>query len=358
VLVSPARFAASSARCEAKWESARGARRTQPRRKPRFKEVHPPLAWRPLCAADGDATRDMPWHNEARVGAKNGSISRGSCGTPGAPSGNMRLWLIATLVVLAACSGTPEPPAPEPHDGGLSSDGDAALEAGPRCDAAGRVPLNHHPAGTTCPLQRPAWTPTANCTSDAGGGLCSIDGCFQDSDCTMGANGRCGSFGGPALLDCSYDACFQDSDCDAGQPCLCRPSNVSGPASLPNVCAPIGNCSVDSDCGPSGYCSPSHVGPTACACVTHEACDEPDGSGVSDVSPPQPPPGVGCWESDGGPWTQVACTCSVPYACGQGFYCHTSCDGCVDDTDCGAGGACNYSLVDQRWECIAQDCPL
>ena len=290
-----------------------------------------------------------------------GSISLGSGGTLRAPSGSMRLRLTATLVVLAACGGTREAPTPQPHDGDVSTDGDAGKEAGPRCEAdAGRVPLNHHPAPTSCPLQRPPWTPTANCTSDAGGGFCSLDGCFQDSDCTMGANGRCGSFGGPALLDCSYDECFQDSDCDAGQPCLCRPSNFSGPPSLPNVCATMGNCRVDSDCGPGGYCSPSGVGPTECACVKHEPCDGPDGSGVSDAWPPQQPaPGVGCWESvDGGPWTQVACTCSSPFPCGQGFYCHTPCDECVDDSDCGGAGACNYSLVDQRWECIAQDCPI
>jgi hypothetical protein len=176
-------------------------------------------------------------------------------------------------------------------------------------------------------MQRPPWTPTAYCTPDAGGGFC------------------------------SFDRCFQDGDCVAGQPCLCRPSNVSGPPSVPNVCAPIGNCSVDSDCGPGGYCSPSNIG--ACACVTHVPCDVPDGSVVSDASPPQPPLGVGCWDSvDGGPWTQIPCTCSSPYPCGKGFYCHTPCDECMDDSDCGGAGACNYSLLDQLWECIAQDCPL
>jgi hypothetical protein len=283
--------------------------------------------------------------------------------------GSCRFGLAATLAILsAACNETVGTTAGAP-DGAVSADstagvvadaraGDSTADGGWQCGAtSGRVPLIHHPAGSTCPQQRPPGTPTASCTADAGG-LCPLDGCFQDSDCKMGINGRCVDFGGPAILDCSYDQCFQDTDCDAGQACLCRPSNNDGPPSIPNVCAPAGNCTVDSDCGPSGYCSPSNIGPTACACVTQAPCDGPDGSGVTNIWPPQPPPSVGCFEStDGGPWVQVACSCSSPYPCGHGYYCHTACDECVDDVDCPAG-ACNYSLVDQRWECIATQCPL
>jgi hypothetical protein len=210
----------------------------------------------------------------------------------------------------------------------------------------------------TCSQQRPAWNPTPYCTPNSGEGLCSYDTCFQDSDCTAGQNGRCGSFGGPAILGCSYDECFQNGDCDGGQACLCRPPDLAGPPSLQNVCVAAGNCRVDSDCGDSGYCSPSNVGVNACACVTNAPSDGPDGSGVTDAYPPNPPPGAGCYESsDGGPWVQVACTCSTPYPCGQGFYCHTACDQCADDADC-SGGACVYSLPDQRWECVDQQCPL
>jgi hypothetical protein len=176
----------------------------------------------------------------------------------------------------------------------------------------------------------------------------------------MGVNGRCGVSGPIGGLDCTYDQCFQDTDCDAGGACLCRPPNFGGPPPVPNECVPAGNCRVDSDCGPGGYCSPSNVGRLACACVSRAPCDGPDGSGVTDVYPPAPPPGVGCFEaSDGGPWVQTACVCSTPYPCGQGYYCHTACDECVDDADCMSnGGTCAYSLPDRRWECIAQECPL
>jgi hypothetical protein len=81
------------------------------------------------------ATRDMPGTMRHVFGAKSGSISAGSCGTPRAPSGNMSLRLTATLVVVAACGGTREAPAPEPHEGAVSTDGDAAKEAGPQCEA-------------------------------------------------------------------------------------------------------------------------------------------------------------------------------------------------------------------------------
>jgi hypothetical protein len=311
------------------------------------------------------------------------SIARMHCGS-------FRVGLAATLSLLvSACSGSTETTggtrdgavtANSAHDANPDDSTDASvtdapptMDAGPR-DApggeaasdggmqcgltAGRVPIHHHAAGTTCSQQRPPWTPTANCTPDAGG-TCAYDSCFQDSDCTMGANGRCGAPGGPAILGCSYDECFQDTDCDGGGACLCRPPGSSGPPSVPNVCAPAGNCTVDSDCGQGGYCSPSNAGPYACECVSRAPCDGPDGSGVTDAYPPGPTPGVGCFESsDGGPWVQVACECSNPYPCGHGYYCHTGCDQCLDDADCGGGDTCAYSLTDQRWECIAQDCPL
>jgi hypothetical protein len=124
---------------------------------------------------------------------------------------------------------------------------------------------------------------------------------------------------------------------------------------------PIGNCTDDSDCGPGGHCSPScdpTSSPGPCYLVSFAPCDGPDGSGVTDVYPPAPPPpGAGCFEStDGGPWVQTACACMSQKSCGQGYYCHTACDQCVDDADC-AQGTCKYSLADQRWECLVPVCP-
>jgi hypothetical protein len=68
-----------------------------------------------------------------------------------------------------------------------------------------------------------------------------------------------------------------------------------------------GDCRIDSDCGPAGYCSPS--------------------------------------STIGGCGTRLA-----------GYYCRTSDDQCLNDGDCSVdagpgGGVCAYSTAKMRWEC-------
>jgi hypothetical protein len=182
-------------------------------------------------------------------------------------------------------------------------------DAGPPCQVvdaslAGRVPVNHRPSGAACPTSRGGGDgadPACN-YGDAG------PGCTTDSDCTAGENGRCLAYSFPpgacATPGCSYDDCESDSDCPSGQACDCR---VNGGDTAPNVCAAGGNCKTDSDCGPGGYCSP-------------------------------------------GAFDGFACTDPV-------FFCHSSADTCIDDTDCcpptagclfdGDAGhfACSYACV-------------
>jgi hypothetical protein len=64
-----------------------------------------------------------------------------------------------------------------------------------------------------------------------------------------------------------------------------------------------GNCHIDANCGPGGYCSPSY-GTQGCGGLA-------------------------------------------------GYYCHTPTDQCIDDTDCTDGGysVCAYSSATNRWEC-------
>ena len=113
-------------------------------------------------------------------------------------------------------------------------------------NGSGKVPLQHRSTSASCPSQR---GPGPSCTDTA----CSS--CFSDSRCTVGANGRCFPWEGMVSLGgCSYDECFSDSNCGARTPCLCRSSSTDNSA---NVCDVGGNCAVDSDCGPGGYCSPS-----------------------------------------------------------------------------------------------------
>jgi hypothetical protein len=207
--------------------------------------------------------------------------------------------------------------------------------------SAARVPVSHRPTGSTCPRARGPETPTAVAMrSDGGvceadGGSCMAGSCAMDSDCTQGSNGRCGDLGSPiAYLTCSYDECFSDSECDAAVPCECRPSSSSNVA---NRCVTGGNCRVDSDCGSGGYCSPSLVD-TDCSCPMSVGCDDAGG----------------CWEGS----TRVPCDCQSGDSCGHGYYCHTPCDTCVDDSDCGLTATCNYDVIRHLWGCsTASACP-
>lgn len=124
--------------------------------------------------------------------------------------------------------------------------------------------------------------------------------CSTDAQCgDAGPNGRCIEFnGGVAYCGCTHDACMHDTDC-TGETCACHGSPYGGGAG--NSCVP-GNCHIDSDCGPAGYCSPTY---TATGCG-----------------------GLG------------------------GYYCHTAGDLCIDDRDCTGGTqVCAYSLAASRWQC-------
>jgi hypothetical protein len=189
-------------------------------------------------------------------------------------------------------AGNPEGASPE--SGGDTSDQGAA-----------RVPVNHRPSDAQCGT--PA--PPGNCSvavnnfGDAG--------CLNDNDCASGTNGRCiNGSGGPAICSCTVDACIQDSDCPLGQTCACHGSPYA--FTQGNTCLQ-GDCRVDADCGPQGYCSPS-ISATSCGRLV-------------------------------------------------GYYCHTGADLCTDDSDCESqsGRACVHSSSPARWECQAQtyqDCPV
>jgi hypothetical protein len=126
--------------------------------------------------------------------------------------------------------------------------------------------------------------------------------CSKDSECAdAGLNGRCVEMGGGvAYCGCTYDDCVHDSDCSPGKTCACHGSPYEG--QLGNSCVP-GNCRIDSDCGVGGYCSPTY---------------SPNGCG-----------GLG------------------------GYYCHTTADQCVNDSDCADGGfaVCAYVAMLGHWAC-------
>jgi hypothetical protein len=202
----------------------------------------------------------------------------------------------------ATDSGFTDSAAPDGSDSHAPTDsGDSATDSGDSATDAseagppdsGEVPLYHRPNDSQC--QTPA--PAGDCHLSQGIGMCS-----NDSQCTAGTNGRCNESNGGALFcSCAYDTCQHDTDCPAGQLCVCHGSEFA--TGDGNTCMP-GNCRVDSDCGPAGYCSPNHGVGGGCGNVT-------------------------------------------------GYYCHTASDQCVNDSDCTGQGldVCAWSETDARWEC-------
>jgi hypothetical protein len=191
-------------------------------------------------------------------------------------------------------------------DGSTSGDGQSSGgDSGGSCSNL-NVPQYHRPTAVSCPTAR---APGDVIPPDAS----PPPGCHDDSDCTMGKNGRCLAISslGPCVFDagctcgfdgctstgCSYDVCYSDSEC-SNVPCACRPLASSN---APNVCAVGSNCRIDSDCGPCGYCSPS----------------------------------------------------------GEGYFCHTVQDTCTNNSDCPSSGCpegCEFDPNVKHWSCVAQ-CP-
>jgi hypothetical protein len=204
--------------------------------------------------------------------------------------------------------------------GGLQTTGGANSSGG---TGSGNVPLQHRSTSASCPSQR---GPGPSCVDT----MCSTS-CSSDSQCIDGVNGRC--FPWKGLISsggCAYDECFTDSNCGAKTPCICRSSSTDNSA---NMCDVGGNCAVDSDCGPGGYCSPSM-----------ETCNSTN-----------PEARVEGWYF-GGP---------------NPYYCHTASDLCINDSDCAsldAGTAttpscptstpCAYNAQHNRWECTELVCCL
>ena len=169
------------------------------------------------------------------------------------------------------------------------------------------TPKVHRETAITCDSTRPPGITDAGAPGDSGAPDSGLpDQCNQDSDCTNGKNGRCSyvRFG----KQCSYDTCNIDADCANGGVCVCRTSPTD---TTNNHCVGGGDgaCRVDADCGPKGACSPS-LG----SCGTY--------SGV------------------------------------VGYFCHSSSDTCVDDSECTEGrmGYCMYVSSGKKWQCSYAFC--
>jgi hypothetical protein len=192
-----------------------------------------------------------------------------------------------------------------PYDAAFSPDGDTVGgEDDAAADAAGaHVPDIHRPAEQCCPATRDPGAPdlVPGCGPDASS---SRTPCFKDSDCNKGTNGRCMIFpnlpGNPSCVsECTYDECFSDVDCPGHVPCDCRAFGYGT-----NVCRTGSACSVDSDCGPGGFCSP---------------------------------------------------TLSVVDVVTNTYFCHRPGDVCFNDRDCpqdAYGTRCEFDGTTSKWACV------
>ena len=208
---------------------------------------------------------------------------------------------------------------------------DAPVSDGPGTAGNAKVPLQHRSTSASCPAQRgpaPPFCAGDTCTSQPYPSPYAT-ACSYDSQCTVGTNGRCFPWEGLVTGGgCSYDECASDANCGVKTPCLCRESSTDNGA---NVCDVGGNCAVDSDCGPGGFCSPSME---VCYSTNTEA--EVEGRNYGWPNP---------------------------------YYCHTPSDLCINDSDCAAPDAgtasnpmtytpCAYNVQDSRWECTQFTCGL
>ena len=182
--------------------------------------------------------------------------------------------------------------------------GTIAPDGGGGSDGGGGIPENHRISHDTCGLSIQS---TAPCVAYGTSGT-EFSDCSASSNCQSGTNGRClpeTQMDGNSC-NCAYDSCFSDGDCSAVGPCICGDGQVG------NRCLG-GNCQVDADCGPQGYCSPSRS-------LTAILQDRDLQSS----------------------WV--------------GFYCHRSGDVCLNDADCSGGYEggpyCGYDSTQGAWACM------
>ena len=154
---------------------------------------------------------------------------------------------------------------------------------------------------------------------------------------------------------CLCGSCGQDSECDAGANGRC---GELGPIAL--LGCSYDGCFQDSDCegGVPCACRESTASRAANVCQTGSNCAVDTDCGPGGYCSPSLVNNLCSCEStalcpDSGTTCTangVAVLCACGDGCAHGYFCRTPCDTCVDDSDCG-NGTCNYDSLDHRWEC-------
>lgn len=160
--------------------------------------------------------------------------------------------------------------------------------------ADARVPAQHRPQAVAC--SQSVAPGSRACTADTD---CSCGFSLAPARCIIDATGN-GS--------CTCDQCLTDDECGGGSVCSCQGATFGwAHQSWGNVCV-SSNCNIDDDCGPGSYCSPT-----------------------------------------------VSSTCGSFFGV-QGYYCHSSADVCIDDSDCPAPGYCAFAPESGQWVCGSGFC--
>jgi len=151
----------------------------------------------------------------------------------------------------------------------------------------------------------------------------------------------------------AYVLCTQDSDCTAGTNGRCF---AAGPMACMTICS-YDTCFSDSDCPSNQPCEcrslASDSSPNACLTEGNCRIDADCGQGGY-CSPSQVNNSCFCPSPALCP-SGTSCSpgpCACGDSCGHGYFCHTAADTCIDDSDCD-GGTCNYDTVNHRWDCAA-----
>jgi hypothetical protein len=153
-----------------------------------------------------------------------------------------------------------------------------------------------------------------------------------------------------------FISCRGDSDCADGTNGRCM---TGGPIGCMTNCS-YDACASDSDCLDNVPCqcraSASDSEANTCASASNCRIDSDCGPGgfcsPSVVDNFCDCPSTALCGPDVHCWAgNTPVPCSCGDGCGHGYYCHTPNDTCLDDSDCVGQGTCNYDRLNNLWFC-------
>jgi hypothetical protein len=153
-------------------------------------------------------------------------------------------------------------------------------------------------------------------------------------------------------------ACMSDADCTTGADGEC--TAFHGPIACVIGCS-YDECFDDTGCPSPAPCEcrVSADSPDANHCETNSTCQVDDDCGPGGFCSPSEldqfcfcPSTALCTPDDHCYAGTMEVPCACGDACGHGYFCHTKDDTCIDDEDC-AGGTCSFDTVTRNWHCVS-----